>query len=288
MKLLIFGATGMAGHMIALYLSEQKHLVTTYTRQPFSLCNNVIGNVFDKEEIKRILNIGDFDAVINCIGILNNDAENNKYDAVYLNSLFPHFLSKELMNTKTKLIHISTDCVFSGKAGKYTEKSPTDGMTFYDRSKALGEISDEKNLTFRTSIIGPDMNENGIGLFNWFMKQQGMVNGYNKAVWSGVTTLVLAKAIECAIQQNITGLYHLVNNTTITKYELLKLFSKHICANNIRVEIKDDFVIDKSLVNTRNDFDFIVPSYEIMVMEMKEWIKRHQDIYPNYNIKGND
>ena len=101
---------------------------------------------------------------------------------------------------------MSTDCVFSGKTGGYDESSLRDGETFYDRSKALGELENQKDLTFRNSIIGPDLNEEGIGLFNWFMKQTGEINGYTKAMWTGVTTLTLAKAMESAVQQGLTGL----------------------------------------------------------------------------------
>ena len=91
---------------------------------------------------------------------------------------------------------MSTDCVFSGKTGWYSETSSRDGETFYDRSKALGELENNKDLTFRNSIIGPDLNKNGIGLFNWFMKQEGQIYGFTKAIWTGVTTLTLAKAME--------------------------------------------------------------------------------------------
>src|SRR5699024_1115052 len=108
---------------------------------------------------------------------------------------------------KTKIIHMSTDCVFSGKIGNYKEDSLRDGETFYDRSKALGELDNQKDLTFRNSIIGPDINENGIGLFNWFMKQEGSINGYSKAIWTGVTTLTLAKAMDSALKEDLVGIY---------------------------------------------------------------------------------
>ena len=185
---------------------------------------------------------------------------------------------------KTKVIHMSTDCVFSGKKGQYTEYDFKDGDTFYDRSKALGEINNNKDLTFRNSIIGPDLNENGIGLFNWFMKQNDHVNGYSNAMWTGVTTLTLAKAMEKAIEENITGIYNLVNNTSISKYELIKLFNKYFKNNKIVISKFEDFKSDKSLIRTRNDFSFTVPSYEQMVFEMHEWVLKYKDLYIRYGI----
>ena len=110
---------------------------------------------------------------------------------------------------------------FSGKEGSYTEDSFKNGIGFYAQSKALGEVINTKDLTFRTSIIGPELKQNGIGLFHWFMNQSGDVSGYKEAFWSGVTTIELAKAIDQAIDQKLTGLYHLVNNNKISKYDLL-------------------------------------------------------------------
>ena len=178
--------------------------------------------------------------------------------------------------------NMSTDCVFSGRRGTYNEASIPDGETYYDRTKALGEVNDSRNLTFRNSIVGPDMYENGIGLFNWFMKQNAPIGGYTKAVWTGVTTLTLAKAMDAALETNLSGLYNLVNNDTISKYELLGLFNKYFKDGKLQINENPDFICDKSLVNNRKDFPFIVPSYEIMVQEMHEWIISHKELYPHY------
>jgi len=114
------------------------------------------------------------------------------------------------LDTAVKIIQISTDCVFSGKDGGYKEDSFRDGDTIYARTKALGEINNNKDLTIRTSIIGPDINEDGIGLFHWFMKQSGTIYGFRNAYWTGVTTIELAKGIEKFIEYNVTGIYHFV------------------------------------------------------------------------------
>lgn len=282
MKILVVGGTGMAGHTISLYFDERGHDVTVFSRRPFTQTKNIIGDAIDFPFLLNIVKAGEYDAIINCIGILNKDAENNKSRAILLNSYLPHFLSEITRKTNTKIIHMSTDCVFSGKGGLYTENSLRDGSTFYDRSKALGELENLKDLTFRNSIIGPDMNENGIGLFNWFMKQEGTVYGYTKAIWTGVTTLTLAKAMEAAIEQNLYGLYNLVNNEMISKYELLNLFNDNFKNSNIRILPNESVTINKSLVNTRTDFSFEVPSYQQMIIEMKNWVQNHKNIYTHY------
>lgn len=282
MKFLVLGATGMAGHTISIYLKEQGHNVTAFSRKPFNYCENVIGDVTDLKLLEDLINKGEFDAVINCIGILNNDAEDNKHNAVFMNSYLPHYLSNITKDSNTRVIHMSTDCVFSGKTGNYEEHSLKDGETFYDRSKALGELENNKDLTFRNSIIGPDMNKYGIGLFNWFMKQSGEINGYSNAIWTGVTTLTLAKAMEKAVEVNLTGLYNLVNNENINKYEMLILFNEYFKNNLLTINNFEDFNLNKSLLNTRTDFNFIVPSYEEMIKEMKDWVYEHSEIYPHY------
>ncbi|MBV1819018.1 SDR family oxidoreductase [Anaerosalibacter bizertensis] len=284
MKILVLGATGMAGHTISIYLKERGHDITAYSRREFKYCNNINGDITNFSFLKSVIKEGGYDGVINAIGILNKDAEENKSLAVLLNSYLPHYLSDITKNMETKIIHMSTDCVFSGKKGRYSETSFRDGETFYDRSKALGELENHKDLTFRNSIIGPDMNKDGIGLFNWFMKQEGEINGFTKAIWTGVTTLTLAKAMEKALEENLTGLYNLVNNESISKYELLKLFNKHMRDESIKISPIAGVKLDKSLINNRDDFSFIVPSYEQMVIEMKEWIESHTELYPHYFV----
>lgn len=282
MKYLIFGANGMAGHMMALYLKQQGHTVAGFAKTPCAVCDSIIGDALDREAVKNALSSDDFDIVVNCIGILNKAVDTDMATGIYLNSVFPHLIADSLKNTKTKVIHISSDCVFIGDKGEYKENSVKDAESFYGKTKALGEIVDDKNLTIRTSIVGPELKEDGVGLFHWFMSQAGFVNGFTDVIWTGVTTLQLAKAIEAASIQNITGLYQLVNNTTVNKYELLCLFNKYCNNNKAVIHENGSFSNDKSLVNTRTDFDFKVPSYEQMIIDMSEWIKSHSDIYSQY------
>lgn len=235
--------------------------------------------------IKNIIEEGSYDAVINCIGLLNQFAENNKAMAVLLNGYLPHFLVEITKNTKTRIIHMSTDCVFAGNDGPYYEDSLPNGATFYDRTKAIGEINNDKDLTFRNSIVGPDIKESGIGLFNWFMKQDGPIGGYTGAIWTGVTTYTLAKAMDVALKDNLTGLYNLVNNESINKFDLCSLFNKYFRAGELEINPNDKLQLDKSLRRKRNDFDFVVPSYEQQIKEMREWVDAHLSLYPHYKVK---
>jgi dTDP-4-dehydrorhamnose reductase len=276
MRALIIGGDGMLGHVTKLYLIERGHEVRATSRSDQSDYQfDATKNLEATEEF-----LDDFrpDAVINCIGILNRVAEDNKALAVLVNSYLPHYLDELCAKKGAKFVHISTDCVFEGdKDGGYTEKSPKDATSFYGQSKALGEVNNDTSLTLRTSIIGPDANEKGIGLFQWFMNQEGVANGFDRAFWSGVTTIQLAKAIETAIENNLTGLRHVANGDKIDKYSLLELLKKHF---NKQIELRrsSDFVSDKSIVCT-TDFDFGVPSYDQMVKEMGEWIMSHEGLY---------
>ncbi len=284
MKFLVLGATGMAGHTICLYLSENGHDVTGFDLKKSELVKSIAGSAKDEKLLRSIIDEGDFDYIINAIGLLNQTADKHKADAVYLNSYLPHLLADITKDMKTSVIHMSTDCVFSGKDGKYTEKSLRDGETFYDRTKALGELEDDKNITLRNSIIGPDINKNGIGLFNWFMKQEGDINGFSNVMWTGLTTLQLAKTMEAAAKNKAVGLYNMVYKENISKYNLLKLFNKYFRDNQININEKSDVVSNKTLVRTNFDFDYIIPDYETMISEMAQWVQKYKKLYPHYNL----
>ena len=281
MKFLILGANGMAGHMISTYLFEKGHTVITLTKSPYEVGTNIVLDARDFDTLKTVIH-QEFDVIINAIGVLNHAVDENLSDAILLNSYLPHFLQEQTRNSKTKIIHLSTDCVFSGVTGGYTETSPKDGLSCYSMTKNLGEIEGPKDLTIRTSIVGPDLNPSGIGLFNWFMKQTDPIKGYDHAIWTGVTTLALAQAIEIFSKGDLSGIYHLVNAQTISKYELLQLFNRLFKDDKLIISHDDTYYSDKSLVCTRIDEYFKVPSYEQMLFEMKQWIDTHLELYPHY------
>lgn len=282
MKYLIMGVNGMAGHIIAQYLSEQGHEVFGFARSNSKICKTYIGDVTDKGTLEQAINAEEYDYVINAIGVLNKFVDQNLSDGIYINSVLPHLLVKYLQKKRTKLIHISTDCVFEGTKGQYTENDVPDATSYYGRSKTLGEVMDGKNLTIRTSIIGPELKSNGIGLFHWFMSQSNEVYGYERVMWSGVTTLQLAKIIACDAKTPRAGLYHLVNNQFISKYELLTLFNNYCRSHQIKIKGNTDLVSDKTLLHTQGDMVFEVPGYEEMVIEMAQWIKNHSKLYGQY------
>lgn len=284
MKFFILGCNGMAGHIISLYLKEQGHQVVGFARSKSVFVDTVIGDAFDTELIEKNIAEGNYDTIVNCIGMLNQFAENDKATAAFLNGYFPHFLVNATEGTCTQVIHMSTDCVFSGKTGPYTELSFPDGETFYDRSKALGEICDNKNLTLRNSIVGPDIKQKGIGLLNWFMQQKDEVNGFTCAMWTGQTTLQLAKTIEVSAKEKASGLVNMVPATNISKYELLMLFNHYLRNDELTIHPVEGIVADKTLVRTNFSLDFQIPDYSIMIREMAEWMQVHQKLYPHYNL----
>jgi dTDP-4-dehydrorhamnose reductase len=284
MKFFVLGCNGMAGHVISLYLKEQGHIVFGFDKSKSHFIDSIAGNAFDTEFLKKHIAKSKYDSVINCIGILNQFADQNRALASFLNSYFPYFLAEATTGTDTQVIHMSTDCVFSGKRGEYTEDDFRDGETFYDRSKALGELEDDKNITLRNSIVGPDINSKGIGLLNWFMHQSGEINGYTKAMWTGQTTLQLAKTMETAAIERAHGLFNTVPDHSISKYDLLGLFNHYLRGDSLKINPVEGINADKSLKRTRYEFDYLIPNYETMVSELAEWIKKHKDMYPHYNI----
>lgn len=282
MRFLVLGASGMAGHTLCLYLTERGHAVTPFSRHPLPFLAGEQGDLLVPGTLDRLLAPGRFDVVVNCVGILNRDADAHPDIAVTLNSWLPHAIVARLAGTEARLIHLSTDCVFSGKRGGYREDDLRDGESFYDRSKALGEVEDTLHLTFRNSIVGPDLRPEGKGLLNWFLQQRGPVPGYRRVLWNGVTTLRLAMAVEAAAQQRLAGVYHLVPKEAISKLLLLKGFNQYLRKDPIEILPDDTLVTDKSLVNTRRDFDFTVPGYPEMTEELRVWLQDHAALYPHY------
>ncbi len=284
MNFLVLGCNGMAGHMISLYLKEQGHRVLGFDRGKSVYVESVSGDAKDLVALEKLIKDGKYDSVVNCIGILNQFAETNKALATFLNAYLPHFLAEVTSGTETQVIHMSTDCVFSGKRGSYTEEDFRDGETFYDRSKALGELEDGKNITLRNSIVGPDINPKGIGLLNWFMQQKGTINGYTKAMWTGQTTLQLAKTMEAAAKERAHGLYNAVPKNSISKYDLLKLFNRYLRGDCLNINPVEGINADKSLKRTRYEFSYLIPDYQTMIEELASWIMQHKEMYPHYAL----
>jgi len=282
-KILILGSTGMLGHAVTNYfLKIDEYRVFNASFKNMLNDDSIILDVLDNSALEDCIYKIKPDIIINCIGVLIKGS-NNIENSIYINACLPHRLKRIIKNTDSRIIHISTDCVFSGKNGNYKEDDLRDGDGTYAKTKILGEIIDEHNITIRTSIIGPEIKSNGEGLFNWFMSQSASVNGYLEAYWSGVTTIELARAIKWAIDNNITGLYHVTNNQSISKNDLLRLFKKYT-KKNIEIIPLDLKNIDKSFIDTRKLINYEIPSYESMVKEMVELVSENKELYPQYHI----
>lgn len=280
MKIMILGSTGMIGHKIHQVLSRNKAFSLFNISKSQLNDETIILDLRDLDELHSVINYVKPNVVINAAGILIEDSELRPLDSVCLNAVLPltlKHLSKEL---EFKLIQISTDCVFSGKNGPYSVSDIKDANSVYGRSKALGEVNDLSNLTIRTSVIGPDLSEDGQELFNWFMNQSGEVNGFSRSIWSGVTTLELAKCIEYSILEKISGFKHLSSGAPISKYELLcemnKQSGKGLVVNKIGGPVSN-----KALLPDNNFFYSAPQNYKELLRDMISDIRK-SDIYPHY------
>lgn len=278
-KILLFGATGMAGHVVYYYLRETgEYDITNVVYRTKLTEDSIVVDVTDCNVVARVIDRAKPEIIINCIGVLIRGSKEYPDNAILINAYFPHLLKKLADNVGAKLIHISTDCVFSGNKGNYTENDFRDADDVYGRSKALGEIINDKDLTIRTSIIGPELKQNGEGLFHWFMHQHDLINGYKTAIWGGVTTLELAKAIDQAIMQKKTGLVQLSNGIGISKYDLLNLFKELWNRSELEIVPYAANSIDKSIAKSEL-FNYEVPEYRQMLVQQKEWMKKYSYLY---------
>ena len=278
-KYLVLGSNGLLGHVVTLYLRENGEDVKCLSRTFSPIIQNEVIDLTDFSGLKFYLEKNHFDWVINCAGVLNKAVDENLYEAIKINSLLPHFLFNTLKD-KTKVVHISTDCVFDGKKGRYSESNFPNALDNYGITKRLGEINNDSLLTIRTSIVGPETGVNKKGLFDWFMSSENEVKGYVNTIWTGVTTIQLAKFIHSIKDVQISGLVNYVNNETISKFDLLHLF-RDTFGKSINISKDEDFKSDKSLYSDYLDNykSLYPPSYERMVIEMRKWVANHKEIY---------
>lgn len=271
MKIAIFGSNGMAGSMIKSYLQKQNYQVVTLARGNSDINVDVENYMEVKNAVSKLI---DCDFIINCIGLLVKDSNDRPDRAAIVNGWFPHFLEYSFNNTKTRVIHLSTDCVFDGQKGHYRENDVHTETNFYGRSKSYGEINNNKDITFRMSIIGPELKENGTGLFNFVVNNKSdSLSGFVDAYWNGVTTLQLAKCIVQYINNPvISGVYHLVNNDVFTnKYDLLCMINKVFNLNKTIKKTTGPKAVNKILLDTRQEVNFNIPDYNTQLRELKNY-----------------
>ncbi len=284
MKILILGSKSVVGHVVKLYFKEQNHLVfDEYDFLGLNIENLHIESLYSYDFLQTLIRNEHFDAVINCTAIVNEYAENDKAGAAYINTYLPHLLESITSNTSTIVVHRSTDCIFSGNRGNYTLNDIPDANSFYARTKAVGELINKKDITIRVSLIGPSLTEEDNSLLNWFLRQN-QVKGFSNSIWTGLTTLEYAKVIEKLLCLRAFGLFQAAPSSSISKYDLLKLFEKYF-PNSRKIERIENQKVDKSLVAYWGKLEMVIADYETQIKEMKEWIFDHKDIYPSYYYK---
>jgi len=286
-KVLVLGSAGLIGHQVYNYLKDSDN----YELHNISYQNKIQDDTVlldarnEQVFIDKITSISP-KYIVNCIGILIDGSNADPENSIFLNSYMPHRLTRLADKINAKLIHISTDCVFSGdKKEPYIETDEKDGRGVYAKTKGLGEIISDKHLTLRTSVVGPELKNDGEELFHWFMNQSNSISGFTKAIWSGVTTVELAKAVKWSIDNNITGLYHVTNNSSISKYDLLKLFQKYT-KKDINIEPFDGKNVDKNFIDTRLLMNYEIPSYDQMISNMVDLIANNRELYSQYKVES--
>ena len=284
-KVLILGSAGLIGHQVYNYLMDSDNYeLHNISYQNKTQNDTILLNARDEKNFfDRITSIRP-QYIVNCIGVLINKANLDPENSIFLNSYMPHRLCRLADKINAKLIHISTDCVFSGdKKEPYIETDEKDGKDVYAKTKGLGEIISYNHLTLRTSVVGPQLSNDQQELFHWFMGQSGEIYGYTKAIWSGVTTTELAKAVKWSIDHHITGLYHVTNNSSISKYDLLKLFQKYT-KKDIKINPLIGKYVNKSFIDTRLLMDYKIPSYDQMISDMVSLITNNRALYSQYKV----
>src|SRR5437588_3020394 len=280
MRVLIIGGSGMLGHKLWQILSEQfetfatfRQAADSYTKYRIFDPSRMIGNVSADqfESVTKAVQETRPDVIVNCVGIVKQDAAaKDPLASISINSLFPHRLAQLTREAGARLIHLSTDCVFSGRKGNYAEDDFADADDLYGRTKFLGEVSGGSCLTLRTSMIGREL-VGAHGLIEWFLSQQGKtVRGFRRAIFSGFTTLALSEIIAWLIEHHkgLEGVWH-VASEPINKFDLLMLI-KQMGGLDVQIEPDDTFVCDRSLNGTRflEATGFVPPSWSDMISRL--------------------
>lgn len=282
MKILILGGSGMLGHRLWINLSKNHEVWVTVRGDGTEISENFgfparkyirpLVDALNFDQITRAVASIQPDLVINCIGLIKQMGHiaRDPLFSISLNAMLPHRISMICRVARIRMIHISTDCVFSGNKGNYSENDQSDAEDLYGRTKFLGEVAyTPHTITLRTSIIGREI-KNRLGLIEWFLAQQGTIHGYQRANYTGFTTDELSSIIENQVIPNtsLTGVYH-VSSDPITKYDLLEL-TKRAFQKKIEILPDEVFFCDRSLDSTRfrQATGYMPPAWETMIEEM--------------------
>lgn len=281
MKIIVLGAAGMLGHVAAIYLKEKygpRVVASARNKTGIALIDEGLEEIDLSrfEDLKKFLESSKPCVVINCAAI--NDGRRDPEELRRINAELPQATASLLDQFKdgSRLIHISTDGVFEGNYGYYSEDDLADAEDPYGKSKLQGEVSRDPHLTVRTSIVGPDPVKSR-GLMNWFFSQSGEVKGFRHMLWSGVTTLELVRFIDHAVTQDISGLYHL-GGDCISKYDLLMELKK-VFPRECVIIADDQKRLNRCLVTKREEIFYTVPPFSMMLQQLKLWMSEHPQIY---------
>lgn len=288
-RILILGVTGMLGHTLYKEMDKNENFEVFGTTRS----KNGLDNYFTKKELINIRDGVDADnfetviraiaatqptVIINCIGIIKQlPISQDPLTTITINSQLPHRLSLVARTANARLIHISTDCVFDGKKGNYTEKDASTAEDLYGKTKYLGEVHYPHCVTLRTSIIGHELKTN-FSLVDWFMSQKDQIKGFRKAIYSGFPTIEMVNIISNYVIPNkeLSGLYH-VSSDAISKYDLLNIM-KDIYKKDIKINASDDFILDRSMNSDKFK--------KLTGYESPSWKKLVEDMYNN--VMNND
>ncbi len=282
-RILVLGASGMLGHTLLRYLQQRSipcigtvrsESARSHLPSALQAKTQVVGNLMDDRVLASLFTSTCPSVVINCVGVVKQVAEAHDPLAILpANALLPHRLARQCAASGARLIHIGTDCVFTGAQGMYSENDPPDARDLYGLSKALGEVSETHALTLRTSIIGPEIGNMPHGLLCWFLSQQGTVRGFSRAIFSGLPTVELARLIVEFVlpRPRLHGIYH-VAAEPINKFELLELFAQ-IYNSPIAIHRDETLIIDRSLDGTRfcAETGYRAPKWPELVTAMKNF-----------------
>jgi dTDP-4-dehydrorhamnose reductase len=284
MRILIFGGDGMLGHQLLKHLSKDYEVkvtvrqdLATYTDHGLFNHENTYAGIDVRITHRLIEVMADFnpEAVINAVGVIKQrSTAKESIPSIEINALFPQRLAVLCQAAGARMIHLSTDCVFSGHKGMYSEEDIPDAVDLYGRSKLLGEVDAAHCFTLRTSMIGRELSRKK-SLLEWFLAQEGRIKGFKRAVFSGFTTIELSRIIEVLLRKypDAHGVYH-VSAEPISKFDLLAIIKERL---NLSVTIESDtaFVCDRSLDSTRfrREFGYQPPSWDAMLDELCEEIQ---------------
>ena len=289
MKILILGADGMIGHKMVQVLSAQNHKIVTSIREKrdltlksFSSKPKVFFNDFIKENVFTFLDKVNPDVIINAIGItIRRGVNDHVSNSIYINSYFPHQLANWAGIHNKRLIHFSTDCVFSGSEGSYSEDAIPNALDYYGKTKGLGEVFSKNALTLRSSMIGPEL-FNKTELFEWVINnKEKEINGFSRVIYSGVTTVYMARLVADLIEnhKDLSGIYNIASNP-ISKFELLSLINDNFDLGLV-INIDQSITSNKTLDPLKIDYELGIksPSWNELIIELKKDYMHFIDLY---------